>query len=75
MLPRFPQQFLYVLNETLSLLGSLYISTIISWFVGPSFENFQNPRILFPLPVKEKNTMKHTVYETTKVNIPNLLRD
>ena len=39
-LPLFPQYFLNMLNETLSLLGSLYFSTIVSWFVLPSFENF-----------------------------------
>ena len=44
-LPWFPQCFFYVLNETPSLLGSLYLSTIVSWFVPPSFEGF--PLFLF----------------------------
>ena len=38
--PWFPQYFLYLLNATLSLLGSLYLSTKFSWFLQPSFKNF-----------------------------------
>ena len=34
--PWFPQYFIYVLNEALSLLGSLYLSTMFS-FKGGSF--------------------------------------
>ena len=40
-LPWFPQYFLYVLNETLSLLGSLYLSSIVPFKGG-----------LSPLPLK-----------------------
>ena len=35
-LPWFPQYFLYVLNETLSLLRSLYLSTTVSFKSGSS---------------------------------------
>ena len=47
-LPWFSQFFLYMLNETLSLLGSLYLSAIVSFKGGSSF----------------LHAMKQIVYET-----------
>ena len=84
-LPRFPQYLIYMLNETLSLLGSLYFSTIVYFeggssplplklFVPPFCSLTKNPKTLFPPPVKEKNTMKQIVSEITKVNKPNFLK-
>ena len=73
-----------MLNETLSLSGSLYLFTIISLQGGlfplpMKISRFcsllKNPKILFPPSIKGKNTIKQIVYETTKVNITNLLRD
>ena len=85
-LPWFPQYFLCVKWNTFFTRISLplYHSFIQEWIVPAFFKNFllppfcsltKNPKILFPPPVKEKNTMKQIAYETTKVNIPNLLRD
>ena len=85
-LPWFPQYFLCVKWNTFFTRISLplYHSFIQEWLVPAFFENFllppfcsltKNPKILFPPPVKEKNTMKQIAHETTKVNIPNLLRD
>ena len=48
--------------------------TLLPLKISPFIFSHQTPKILFPLPVKEKNTMKQIVYETTKVNIPNLFR-
>ena len=80
--PWFPQYYIYMLNETLSLLGSLYLSTIVSFKGGlpplplkiPPFCSLTKIQKSFPLPVKEKSTMKQIVYETRKVNIPNFLK-
>ena len=46
-LPWFPQYFLYVLNE-LSLLGSLYLATIVSFKDGSSVLPLKTSTILFP---------------------------
>ena len=76
--------YLYVKWSTFFIRISLplYHSFIQGWFVPPSFENFPlfvlSPKIkknLISYAVKEENIMKQIVYETTKVNMPNLLRD
>ena len=79
-LPWFPQYFLYVLNETLSLLGSLYLSSIVPFKGGlsplplkisPFLYSHQKPPKFVPLTVKEKSAMKQIVHEATGVSIPN----
>ena len=66
-LPWLPQYFLQVSNETLSLLGSLYLSTIVHssdvcprffWKLLPFCSLTKNPEILLPPPVKENTQWK-----------------
>ena len=80
LLPWFFQYFFYVLNKTLFIRISspLYHSFIHRWFLPPSFDFFSflfchQKSKNFVCSAKEKSRMKHMVYETTKVNIPNLL--
>ena len=76
-LPWFLLYFLYVLNETLSLLESLYLCIIASFNYGlsplplkisPFCFPTKNPKILFALQVKKKNTLKHIVYTKSEHN-------
>ena len=73
-LPCFSQCFLYMLNETLSLLGSLYLLTQISFKADPS----PLPLKISPFFVLSRKIQKSCFFrqlrkKTTKVNISNLL--
>ena len=84
MLLWYSQYFLYVLNEKFLYSG---LFTSVPQFHPrvvrpPPFKScppllsspIKNPQTLFALQFAEKNTIKGIVYETSKVNIPNLLR-
>ena len=63
------------LNETVFLLESLYLCIIVSFKGGLSpflFSHKQSKNVACSA-TSGKNTMEDTVYETTEVNIQNLL--